>query len=145
MEDSKLDSLIDCAGYAEVIKGDYKTELAKYSGFTDLIERDGKIVFLEDYQKIIDKSFPKFFKFSERRLKNAKIVLISREHPSIGGVHVFPVKLSGLANDALKYAKKIISHFYPDVIVSDDNLKIICNKLDGHPLAIEFALQLLSY
>ena len=45
LPESKLDSLIGLAGYADVLKGENKTELAKYSGFTDLIERDEKVPF----------------------------------------------------------------------------------------------------
>ena len=47
-----------------------------------------------------------YFSFSERRLRNAKFVLIAREHPSLGMVHVVPVTLEGLKNDSIEYAKR---------------------------------------
>ena len=43
--DSKLDSLIDSCGYSDILKGESKTELAKYSGFADLSERDKRVIF----------------------------------------------------------------------------------------------------
>lgn len=77
--DSKLDTLIDCAGYPDVLKGESKTELAKYSGFTDLIERAEKIIFLDNFQEVVDPSFRSFFRFADKRLQKARIILIARE------------------------------------------------------------------
>ena len=142
--DSKLDLLIDCAGYPDVLKGESKTELAKYSGFTDLIERDRKVIFLDNFQDVIDPSFRAFFKFAERRLSKARIVLISREMPD-AGVRIAPIPLDGLQEDAPQYARRLIDTYYSDVLISDDKLKVVCYNLQGHPFAIEFAVQLLRY
>ena len=59
--DSKLDSLIDSCGYSDLLKGESKTELAKYSGFADLIERDKLVIFLDNFQEVMDDSFKKLF------------------------------------------------------------------------------------
>ena len=144
-QDSKLDALIDLSGFSDVIKGESKTELAKYSGFTDLIEREGKCIFLDNYQEIMDDSFGKFLQFSARRLQKAKIILIAREHPVIGEVRVVPIELLGLEDDSVEYAKKIIEYSYPAVRANDSDLISICDNLDGHPLAIELAIQLFRY
>ena len=144
LPESKLDSLIGLAGYADVLKGENKTELAKYSGFTDLIERDEKVLFLDNFHDIADPSFKEFFKFSERRINKAKIILISREHPN-AGVRVAPVDIKGLKDAAVDFANKLKKTFYSDATISDPELEDICKKLDGHPLAIELALQLISY
>jgi tetratricopeptide (TPR) repeat protein len=141
---SKLDSLIEYSGYPEVLKGDNKTELAKYSGFRDLIERDNKVIFLDNFQDILDESFKDFFKMSEKYLRNAKIIIISREHPDIG-IRVAPVELEGLKDDALLYARKLVETYYSNVRESDDVLHQICDNVEGHPLAIDLSLQLLSY
>lgn len=141
---SKLDMLIACAGYPDVLKGESKTELAKYSGFTDLIERDRKIIFLDNFQEVLDPSFKAFFKFAERRLSKARVILLSREAPD-AGVRVVPVPLEGLHKDSLQYARRLIGTYYNSVIVSDDKLQGICDNLHGHPFAIEFAIKLLRY
>ncbi len=143
--DSKLDSLIDSCGYSDLLKGESKTELAKYSGFADLSERDKLVIFLDNFQDVMDDSFKKYFTFSERRLKNAKFVLIAREHPSLGMVRVFPVTLEGLKNDSIEYAKKVINAYYPDVVIDDEKLENVCETVGGHPLAIDLAIQLIHY
>jgi len=142
--DSKLDTLIGLSGYADVLKGESKTELAKYSGFTDLIVRDERIIFLDNFHDASDPSFKEFFKFSEKRLNNAKIVLITRERPDVG-VRIAPVNISGLKDDAAEFAKKLKVTFYSDASVSDKEIRSICDSVDGHPLAIELALQLICY
>ncbi|HET6514168.1 MAG TPA: hypothetical protein VFG09_03340 [Thermodesulfovibrionales bacterium] len=161
--DSKLDLLIDCSGYPDVLKGESKTELAKYSGFTDLIERDRKTIFLDNFQDVIDPSFKAFFKFAERRLSRARIVLLSREMPD-AGVRVAPVPLEGLQEDSLEYARRLIETYYNDVAVNDVKLdgeditetlhrlydkKMITRSRSGnlystHPLIREFCYQRLQ-
>ena len=145
LPDTKLDTIIDYCGYSDVLKGENKTELAKYSGFLSLVERDGKIIFLDNYQDITDESFRNFFKFSERRLRKARFVLIAREHPALGNIQVLPVTLEGLEKYSVEYARKVINMFYSDVVVDDDSLQDICDTVDGHPLAIDLAIQLLHY
>ena len=143
--DSKLDSLIDSCGYSDLLKGESKTELAKYSGFAGLIERDKLVVFLDNFQDVMDDSFKKYFTFSERRLRNAKFVLIAREHPSLEMIRVVPVTLEGLKNDSIEYAKKVIDTYYRDVVIDDEKLKNVCETVGGHPLAIDLAIQLIHY
>ena len=143
--DSKLDSLIDSCGYSDILKGESKTELAKYSGFADLSERDKLVIFLDNFQDVMDDSFKKYFAFSERRLRNAKFAFIAREHPSLGMVRVVPVTLEGLKNDSIEYAKKVINAYYPDVVIDDVKLKDVCEAVGGHPLAIDLAIQLIHY
>ncbi|HHT9145935.1 MAG TPA: HD domain-containing protein [Candidatus Wunengus sp. YC61] len=143
--DSKLDSLIDSCGYSDLLKGESKTELSKYSGFADLSERDKLVIFLDNFQDVMDDSFKNYFRFSERRLRNAKFVLIAREHPSLGMVHVVPVSLEGLKNDSIEYAKKVINVYYPDVVIDDVKLENVCEAVGGHPLSIDLAIQLIHY
>ena len=62
-QDSKLDSLIDSCGYSDILKGESKTALAKYSGFADLSERDKLVVFLDNFQEVMDDSFKNILPF----------------------------------------------------------------------------------
>jgi len=143
--DSKLDFLIELSGYPDVIKGENKTELAKYSGFTDLLERDEKVIFIDNFQEVQDISFNDFLEFSGRRLSKAKIVLIGRQHTEIENVLPTPIRLDGLKNDSITYAKRIIETAYKGLDISDKALERVCDNLKGHPLAIELAVQLLSF
>jgi tetratricopeptide (TPR) repeat protein len=142
--ESKLDDLIAHSGYEDVLKGETKTELAKYSGFTSLIERDEKVIFLDNFQDILDNSFKEFFRFAERRLQKARMVLIARENPD-AGINTVPIQIDGLQDDALDYAQKRLSTRFPHLNISPNELKNICDELNGHPFAIDFALQLLNY
>ena len=144
LPDSKVDALIGLSGYPEVLKGENKTELGKYSGFIDLIEKDEKTLFLDNFQSITGNSFEEWLKFTERRLKKARVILVSREHPSFS-VKFVPIELHGLGDEALWYAQRFKEAYYGTLQVSEGNLKDICSTLEGHPLAIELALQLLSY
>lgn len=139
-----LDALIAQAGYVDLLKGDNKTDLAKYSGFVDLIERDQLNLFLDNFQETTDPQFSEFIKFAERKLKHAKLIVISREHPKIGTVLFTGFRLEGL-DEAFAYAQAIQKHFYSQLQVEPETLAKICLDLQGHPLAIEFAFQLLSY
>ncbi|MCD4811284.1 tetratricopeptide repeat protein [bacterium] len=130
--------------HAEVLKGENKTELAKYSGFIDLIEKDEKTLFLDNFQSITGNSFEELLKFTEKRLKKARVILVSREHLSFS-VKFVPIELHGLGDEALWYAQRFKDAYYRTLQVSEDDLKDICSTLAGHPLAIELALQLLSY
>ncbi|MGR3176500.1 MAG: tetratricopeptide repeat protein [Candidatus Anammoxibacter sp.] len=143
--DTMFETLIESCGYPDLIKGDNKTELAKHSGFVDLIERDVKVIFLDNFQDVMDISFKNFFTYSNRKLRKSKFIIISREHPQMGDLHVFPVCLEGLKTDAVEYARKIIKEYYPDVSVGDENIQNVCDAVNGHPFAIDLAIQLLHY
>jgi tetratricopeptide (TPR) repeat protein len=143
--DSKIEFLITQAGFSEVIKGENKTELARYSGFTSLIEKNKLILILDNFQDLEDNSFESFLSFASRRLNQARIILVSRTHVRIRDVELFPVRLSGLGDDSIQLAKQLIQSKYIDVKIDDNELRNVCKSVNGHPLAIKLALQLLNY
>lgn len=145
--ESRFDLLIEASGYHDLLQGE-KSDLAKYSGFTDLIERDKKVLFIDNYQDVTDGSLRAAFLFAARRLNQARVVLITRTHPNLGEIQYTPVRLEGLNvvnGDAFEFAKKLAARSYSHLTVQDDLLNGVCEKLAGHPLAIQLALQLLSY
>lgn len=142
--ESKADSLIGLSGYPDTLKGENKTDLAKYSGFIDLIERDEKTLILDNFHTLTGNSLEDLIKFAEKRLKKARIILVSREHPNFD-VKFVPIEIHGLGDEALLYAKKFKDKYYKTLQLSEGDLKDICTALNGHPLAIELALQLLNY
>ena len=143
--DSKIESLITQAGFSEVIKGENKTELARYSGFTSLIEKNKLILILDNFQDLEDNSFESFLSFASRRLNQARIILVSRTRVKIRDVELFPIRLSGLGDDSIQLAKQLIQSKYIDVEINDNELRNVCKSVNGHPLAIKLALQLLNY
>ncbi len=143
--DSKIEFLITQAGFSDVIKGENKTELTRYSGFASLIEKNRMTLILDNFQDIEDKSFESFLTFASRRLNQARIILISRTHPKITDVELFPIRLSGLEEDSILFAKQLIESKYMEVKVDDEELTNVCESVNGHPLAIKLALQLLNY
>ena len=143
-QDSKIDSLIEKADFADLLKIENLTERAKYSGFISLIERHKKILFLDDFQEVTDSSFANFFQFlKEYPPQQSQFILISRERPEIR-VLTLPIHLEGLEGDtALAYTQHILEYNYPDLNIDEQAIKSIIHQFKGHPLAIELAIQLL--
>ena len=143
---SNFDVFIENAGYGDVLKGEKKTDLALYSGLKDLIEKDHKIIFWDNYNDYENPAFSRFLSFGHKYLKNATIVLLTRTDPSINEITLLPIiRLEGLNKDALKYAKKLRASSIKYESISDPELEKICAGVDGHPLAIEFSIWLMSY
>ncbi len=144
--ESKLESLIETAGFPDLLKIENLTERAKYSGFASLLDRHEKMVFLDDFQEITDPSFAKFLQFiKEYPLQKGRIILIAREHPEIG---VLPsrIRLQGLEVDhAFDYAQHILEHNYPELDIDEEDIRAISQQFKGHPLAIELAIYLLDF
>jgi tetratricopeptide (TPR) repeat protein len=143
---SNFDVFVESSGYGDVLKGEKKTDLALYSGLKDLIERDERIIFWDNYNEYDDLSFSKFLSFANQYLQKATVILITKVDPSITGITSLPiVKLEGLEDDAIEYAKKLRSSNVKYSAISDSDLVRICNGVDGHPLAIEFSMLLMGY
>lgn len=141
--DSTTDALIAESGYPDVLKGENKTPKARYSGYTSLMERDELFIFIDDYHLVTDASFKELFDYAKTLLNKARIILLTRTHPA--GMSLPVVKLEGLKKDAIEYAKKIITACYNTVEIKDHDLAEICDRLQGHPFAIDRAMLLLSY
>lgn len=145
-KDSSFESLIEIAGYREFLKIENNNEIATFLGLRELIERDGKVIVLDNFHEINNAQFKGFFKFLKNSLRNAKIILTSREKIIIDDIDVENFLLEGLTSDSLKYIKKIIENRYRNSIsLTDEELLKICNDLHGHPFAIQLAVQLFSY
>jgi SEC-C motif len=123
LPDSKVDALIGLSGYPEVLKGENKTEIAKYSGFIDLIEKDEKTLFLDNFQSITGNSFEELLKFTERRLKKDRIGV--DKNPTAGSITQIRRELGlkkfretfQLAYDSL--AKDLQTHVYLEEFTED--------------------------
>ncbi|WP_337964832.1 tetratricopeptide repeat protein [uncultured Flavobacterium sp.] len=142
---SNFDVFVQNAGYGEILKTEKETNLSLYSSLKDLIEKDERIIFFDNYNDYEDNSFAEFLNFAYQYLTKATIVLITKTEPSIEKVTLLQlIRLEGLKNDALDYAKKIKQSNSVYSTISDFDLEIVCKGVDGHPLAIEFSMWLMS-
>lgn len=142
--DSSFESLIEVSGYSELLKVD-KSKLSTYLGYKTLIERDSKIIIIDNFQEIRDNTFVEFLKYLKNSLQRSKILLISKEKINIQDIDIGHFRINGLANESLSFIKRIKNVYNPDIEISDDKLLQICNDLAGHPFAIILATQLLVY
>ena len=70
-------------------------------------EKDERIIFWDNFNDYEDSSFYDFLSFANQYLKKATIILITKVDPIIEGITSIPsIKIEGLKNDALEYAKK---------------------------------------
>jgi tetratricopeptide (TPR) repeat protein len=144
--ESKFESFIEQSGYGDLLKIPDKSPLAVYSGLLSLIERDQKIIFLDNYHSLLDLTFSEFISFSANKLQNAKIILITKTEPFITGVQIPSIVIEGLTKDAIEYARKLKASQKDKFSGIDENdLAIVCETTEGHPLAIQLSLQLMTY
>lgn len=143
---SNFDVFIEAAGYGDVLKGENKSNQALYSGLKDLLEEDERIIFWDNFNDYEDNSFYEFISFAHTYFKKSTIILITKTEPNIKGItSLHSIKIEGLNDDAIDYAKKIKSSNPKYSSISDSDLDKICLAVEGHPLAIEFSMLLVSY
>ncbi len=112
----------------------------------DLIEKDERFIFWDNFNDIEDQNFERFLSFVNQYLQKATFFLITKTNPDIPGLTTLPIiKLEGLSNDAIIFAKKLRDSNQKYQNVSDNDLIKICSAVDGHPLAIELSLSLMVY
>ncbi|MDB5229087.1 MAG: hypothetical protein JWN78_3280, partial [Bacteroidota bacterium] len=143
---SNFDVFVENTGYGDVLKGKKKSDIALYLGLKDLIEKDERVIFWDNFNDYEDSTFSKFLSFAYQHLSKATIVLITRTDPQIKGIISLPiVKLEGLKKDAIEFAKKIRESDSRYNSISDLDLEKISLGADGHPLAIELSMLLMGY
>lgn len=143
---SKFDVFVENSGYGVVLKGEKKTDLELYSGLKDLIEKGERIIFWDNFNDYEDIAFSKFLSFVSQYIYKATIVLITKTDPSIYGITSLPiVRVEGLNDDAIRYAKKLKASNENFNSISDSDLEKICISVEGHPLAIELSMLLMRY
>lgn len=145
-EESKFATFIDMAGYGYVLKGENKTDLSIYSGFKDLIEKDKKIIFWDNFQSLTDKTFSDFILFVNKYSNLVKIIILTKVEPKLADVIFNRILIEGLSNgDALEFARKVNSTYINSSNTSEADLSKICCQTQGHPLSIQLAIQLVQY
>lgn len=142
--ESKFEVFVQNAGYGDLLKGENKSLLAIFSGFKSLIERDGKMIFLDNFQTL-DPVFSDFVAFA-KQLENGKIILITKSEPIIPEKIFHIIRLEGLDLDAVNYGTKLRdNHLQQYKHITEKDIEIICKSTAGHPLAMQLAFQLMRY
>ena len=143
---SQLDTLIIDSGYPEIIGESKKSDIEKFSVFKDKIESNELFLFLDNFQDTNNNLvFKEFLKFIQKHLKKGCVVIIDRDDIRSVELTPKPIHIEGFKDEKLKYAKALINHAYKeDVIINDIELEKLCDELKGYPLAIDFAINLLS-
>jgi len=143
---SKFDVFVTNLGYGEELIGAKQNSLTLYSGLKDLIEKDERIIFLDNFNDYNDPAFAEFLSFANSYLKKSTIVLITRIDPYILGITSLPtILIEGLEDDAINYAKKLKDSNINYSRISESDLIKLCIGVKGHPLAIELSMWLMSY
>lgn len=143
---SQLDTLITEAGYPDLLKGSSKTDKEKFYAFKNKIQDNEFYLFLDNFQETNNTPvFKEFLKFIQDYLKKGCIVVIDRDDIRTADLSPKRIHIEGFKKDKLEYAKALINYSYQNEInITDDELDILCDKLQGYPLAIDFAVNLLS-
>lgn len=143
---SSFEALVEAAGFRELLKIENKSGLAFFMGFRELLEKHEKLIVIDNYHEILDLRFNSFLEFNKRGFVKSKIILISRSKLFIEGVDLFHFLLDGLSTDSIAFAKNILKRNSSNsIVITDQKLNEICNDLNGHPFAIQIAMQLLAY
>lgn len=143
-ESSTIDLLIDACGYSYILRVENKTIYEKCKSFCELLEKDKRSIFLDNYEKIQDKeSIGKFLAICSEYTRNSRIIIISKENSISKYMNITPIKISGLAEDSFEFAQRILSRYYCYINIDLEEVRKICNHLDGNPFGIKIALQLI--
>ena len=143
--ESQFDTLIILAGYPELLEGS-KTDRDKFSAFKDKLQDNEFFLFLDNFQETNSKPiFKEFLLFIQDYLKKGCVIVIDRD--DITTINLLPkrIHIGELKEKKLEYAKSVIAHSYKGLVNIDDaELTRLCDELQGYPLAIDFAILLLS-
>lgn len=143
---SQLDTLISESGYPEILVGDNKSDLDKFSAFKDKIQENEIYLFLDDFQETNANSvFKDFLKFIQDYLRAGCLIILDRDDVRNSEITPKTIHIKGFQDEKLDYAKALINYAYRNEIdIDDEKLNHLCEQLQGYPLAIDFAIFLLS-
>lgn len=143
---SQFDTLVSEAGYPELLKGKSKTDREKFSAFKDKIQEHEYYIVLDNFQETNSNPvFKEFLLFIQEYLRNGCIIVIDRDDIRSSKITPTRIHIEGFKKKKLEYAKALIKSLYRgEVKINDNELENLCEQLHGYPLAIQFAVYLLS-
>ncbi|MGB0839897.1 MAG: TIR domain-containing protein [Chitinophagales bacterium] len=139
-----FDLFIEGAGYGHLLMLQHEGSNSLFAALLDCLEKDSKVIFWDNYQDLQDQTFIQFLNYANRFIQQCEIILISRFRTK--QLNVVSIKIEGLSKeDALVYAQNLYQHRAEYAHIDPAVLPQICKNLNGHPLAIELAIQVASY
>lgn len=153
-EETTIESIIEYCGLGDILKignsdkNQTKSMSLIYTTLKDYLEQEKRYLILDNFQYIANNTVLNFIKFLENKINYSKIIILSQHNLIINGITINPFKIEGLDEvSAKEYCRKLIhsNTTYDKIIISDKELNNICQKLEYLPLAINLAIQLLSY
>lgn len=142
-----LDTVINHAGFPEILKGESKRDKEKVLAFIDKINEHELVLFLEDYHDVQKTLLlADLLKECGTRLISGKIIVISRNNMVDKFIQPKQVLLKGFKNDdeLLNYLSNLKDFFKIEDKCTDDDLFELFKKLEGHPFAISLACILIQ-
>jgi hypothetical protein len=144
---TSLDSIMTKIGFGELLRVENQTDKDKISNVIYRLNREKRYLFLEDYHDIQQKQLiESFLASSQVKLKDSKIILISRDNVQNALLRPRKISLKGLTVEAdlLSLIDKLRAFFEEKIPFDNTELLNLAQKLEGHPLAIYLSLDLLE-
>ncbi len=139
-ESTNFDNFIVASGFQAIMQVN-KLQKDKFIAFIDKINEKKRIIIWDNFHDNEDKIFYEFLEFAKGRLKNCKIVIISRTSNKISKFNFKNIELTDF-KESFDYSKTLIENRYTKATLSEDEINEICKSVKGHPLAIELSLDL---
>lgn len=139
---TRFDVMVQQSGYEEILLTDNPDEVLKFKSLEGLLDRDNRVVFIEDFHDNNDPTFLRFFE--QLSISRARIVIVTRFlieeiEPGVA------IQLGGLGSDAITHARNLRARKAAYEDIPDDELVTLCRLTEGHPLSMELGMQLLGY
>lgn len=139
---TRFDVMVQQSGYEEILLMDNPDEVLKFKSLEGLLDRDNRVVFIEDFHDNKDETFLRFFE--QLSITRARIVIVTRflvEEIEPGVI----IRLGGLGKAALEHARNLRGRKAAYEDIPDEDLETLCRLTEGHPLSLELGMQLLGY
>lgn len=137
-----FDAMIQQIGYEDILRMDNQAEHFKFKNLEGLLDRDNRIVFIEDLYDNEDETFLRFF--NQLGQSKARVVILSRFIPE-GLQPGVVIRLNGLGEAAITHARNLKNRNKAYEEIPDQELETLCQLTEGHPLSLEMGMQLLGY
>ncbi len=146
---TSLDSIMEQLGFSELLKTKNQKNTDKINNFVYRLEKEKRYLFLEDYHDINEKKLIEdCLIHSQKKLKDSKIILISRDRVRSIQLRPRQFNLKGFQKEAdliaLINSLSTFFDFGDTIRVDSKEMLSLVKRVEGHPLAVYLAFHLLE-